>query len=205
MMLKADHIADLLEGGNNINEKDPLVITPSPDLCALKKSGAASVDLRLGCWFVTLRNLRISHLTINDSTSDEPQEQITKMQYVPFGTEYYLHPRSFVLGVTLEWLRIPKDLGGYIVGRSRWGRRGLVIATAAGVHPGFTGCLALELSNLGEIPIAIKPGMTISQLFLHQAIGAQAYVDKSTFIGTRKPILGQLQSDETAMKLATPL
>ena len=36
---------------------------------------------------------------------------------------------------------------GYVIGRSSWGRRGLVIATAVEVHPGFVGCLTLEITG----------------------------------------------------------
>lgn len=43
------------------------------------------------------------------------------------------------------------------MGKSSLGRRGLVIETAPGVHPGFSGCLTLELANVGEIPIVLKP------------------------------------------------
>ncbi len=100
-----------------------------------------------------------------------------------FGEDFILHPRSFVLGVTLEWLRMPSNFAGYVIGKSSWGRRGLIIATATGVHPGFTGCLTLELSNIGDLPIAIRPGMTIAQLFVHSAIGIRGdkSIDKTAF------------------------
>lgn len=47
------------------------------------------------------------------------------------------------------------------------GRRELIIETAAGLLPGFSGCLALERSNVGEVPIALLPGMRICQIFLY--------------------------------------
>jgi dCTP deaminase len=111
-----------------------------------------------------------------------------------------LHPRNFVLGVTLEWLKMPPDLAGYIVGRSSWGRRGLIIATAAGVHPGFTGCLTLEITNLGEIPIEVRPGMAVSQLFLHSVDGGGGR-DASPFGGRSRPTLGTIDMDPVAKAL----
>jgi dCTP deaminase len=164
MILKSERIAQVLQDGATEGAKDPFVITPMPDLQRLTESGSASIDLRLGTWFATLRRARLSHLSVTGQT---PESQLTRTQYVPFGREYVLHPQGFVLGVTLEWLRLPGSLAAYVIGRSSWGRRGLIIATATGVHPGFTGCLALELSNIGEIPIVIRPGMPICQLFLH--------------------------------------
>ena len=66
----------------------------------------------------------------------------------------------------------------YVIGRSTLGRIGLVVATAIGIHPGFQGCLTLELANIGEVPIKMRPGMRIAQLFLHAADGSK--VDKIT-------------------------
>jgi dCTP deaminase len=128
--------------------------------------------------------------------------QATKTTYVPFGQDFFLHPRAFVLAVTLEWVRIPGNLAAYVVCKSSWGRCGLIIATATGVHPGFKGCLTLELSNVGEIPIGIKPGISICQLFLHEVSSTDEHVDSSSFVGTRKPMLRRVQLDEFARKLA---
>jgi dCTP deaminase len=94
-------------------------------------------------------------------------------------------------------------VAGYVVGKSSLGRRGLIIATATGVHPGFTGCLTLELTNVGEIPVAIQPGMRICQLFLHRVGGrASKNVDKSTLVGLRRPQLGLYKTDKVATRLA---
>jgi dCTP deaminase len=200
MILKSDIIAKLLEEGSHTGAADPLVITPSPpDLGELAKSGAASIDIRLGTWFMNLRQARMPHLAI-DAPGAQPQ--LTKTHYVPFGSEYFLHPGNFVLSVTLEWIRLPRNLAAYVIGKSSWGRRGLIIATATGVHPGFKGCLTLELSNVGELPIAIKPGMNICQLFFHRVETENNEVDKSLFIGLRRPTIGKLHLDPIARKLA---
>ena len=197
MIFKAELLAEFIE---NPDPKDPLVIVPRPNLTELRESGSASVDLRLGTWFVTPRQARMSRLDI--IKGETTQAQFTKTSYVPFGSEYYLHPRSFVLGVTLEWVRLPKDFAGYLVGKSSWGRCGLIVATAVGVHPGFVGCLTLELSNTGEVPIPVIPGMAICQLFLHRVETSTDDIDRSRFVGLRQPILGEIKLDEMAQKLA---
>ena len=76
------------------------------------------------------------------------------------------------------------------------------IATAVGVHSGFSGCLTLEITNLGEVPIAIYPGMTICQLFLHKVQTSEQTSDSTTFFGKSKPVLGRILLDDTARKLA---
>ena len=72
----------------------------------------------------------------------------------------------------------------------------MVIETAPGVHPGFSGCLTLELANVGEIPIVLMPGTSICQLFIHQVEGAHKLADKSGFIGFRQPRLGRITIDK---------
>lgn len=197
MLLKSDIIANRLEAVPR--SKDPLIIEPLPDLDELKSSGSAAVDLRLGTWFVTMKHTKIPFLEVDQKN----EYKFIKQHYVRFGTDFILHPGSFALGVTLEWIRLPADLGAYVVGKSSWGRRGLIIATAAGVHPGFTGCLTLELSNVGEIPIAIKPGMNICQLFIHSLeTGSGTKVDKSNFNGKRKPVVGNPSIDTVMQKLS---
>lgn len=203
-MLKADYIAELIKDGEIAGESDPLVIAPFSDENweDLQGSGAASIDLRLGTWFVTLKHYRMSSLQVSHPST---QFQLTKTHYVPFGREFYLHPGKFALAITLEWVRIPTTLAGYVIGKSKWGRRGLIIATAAGVHPGFTGCLTLELSNVGEIPIAINPGMSLCQLCLHRVEHSSAIirdaVDQTRYMGQRKPMLGDIEPDDTATAL----
>ena len=201
MILKADQIARELE--KPTNQEDPLIITPQPNLENLRKSGAASVDIRLGCWFLSCRQSRTPFLDVYEKSVDIPNEdKLTKSYYVPFGKGFVLHPRTFVLAITMEWIRLPANLAAYVIGRSSWGRHGLIIATATGVHPGFTGCLTLELSNVGEIPITVKPGTTICQIFIHQVeSGEPNIVDRSSFIGRRKPTLGANLLDETAQQL----
>jgi dCTP deaminase len=199
-MLSSSEIADLLEKGGD----DPLVVTlPGGISKDLRDRSAASIDLRLGTWFVTPRVNKVPYLNVLDESKSEAVEAPSlKSHYVPFGDKFILHPRNFVLGVTLEWIRMPSFLGGYIVGRSSWGRRGLIIATAAGVHPGFTGCLTLELTNLGEIPIEIRPGMAVSQLFLHRVTGGDK-VKTGPLGGLRRPSLAKIELDDIARKLGS--
>ncbi len=80
--------------------------------------------------------------------ADDPS-RLAKYHFVPFGDRFILQPGDFVLGITFEWLKLPSDLAGFVTGKSKWGRRGLIVETAAGIHPGFCGCLTLEIGNVG--------------------------------------------------------
>lgn len=155
---------------DRLNETDPsrrLWITPLLD--EDEQLGRGAVDLRLGTEFLMLQRFQRAGLEPskdNQIVLDEMQEQVI----VPVGEELWLHPHQFVLAATLEYLGIPDDVSACVVGRSSWGRLGLLVATAIFVHPGFRGCLTLELVNEGEAPIRLSPGMRIAQLTLEQLL-----------------------------------
>lgn len=144
--------------------EDRLLFTPLLDDAQI---GPASVDLRLGSTFFLLRHARGSGL---DPATDE-QEEVERIQErfdIPLGRRLWLHPGHFLLGSTLEYMRIPCDMGGYVLARSSWGRVGLLVATAVMVQPGYTGTLTLELVNHGGSPIALYPGLRVAQLAIHR-------------------------------------
>jgi len=201
MIIDAHKIAEYLSASD---DPDPLIVTPLPDVASLRNKGAASLDLRLGCWFVTLRQTRMTCIDPIGENSDSGHGNISKEFFIPFGQYFVLHPGTFTLGVTLEWIRLKRDIAGVVTGKSSWGRRGLVIATATGVHPGFTGCLTLEITNLGEIPILIYPGMEICQIFMHRVESPGNFVDDSQYNGRRKPALGRVNIDRVSKALAQP-
>ncbi len=201
MLVKARALADYIRTGG----PDGLTVVPLPDISKIEETGAASIDLRLGRWFITFRPTRMSRLEVTDQGEAPTNEAgLTKLHFVPFGDAFTLHPRGFVLGITLEWLRLPAGLGGFVGGKSSWGRRGLIIETAAGIHPGFSGCLTLEMTNLGEVPIAILPGMPICQVVFHQTSDSDT-LNLSTFHGRRKPNLGVIRVDPVLEKLKQPI
>jgi dCTP deaminase len=134
--------------------------------------------------------------------SGEPHRadlDLAQSHFVRFDDKFILHPGRFVLGATLEWVRMPSNCCGSIVGRSSLGRHGLSIETAPVVHPGFSGCLTLELSNVGEIPIALRPGMEIAQLQIAIASGTGA--GSGRFKGYRRPTLGRRDADPVLGRL----
>lgn len=204
MILTNQSIVQRLEEGR----KDPsldssLVIAPSPDVNKLHAEAGASVDLRLGCWFLSPRFSHMPAYPSDQRGESKSEHVLAERRYVRFGNEFFLHPRRFVLAATLEWLRIPSDLCGYVTGKSSWGRHGLVIETAPGVHPGFRGCLTLELANVGEVPIRLEPGLLICQLFLHRVSG-DIGAGKSKLEGSRIPRLLPIIPDAFATQLNRP-
>jgi dCTP deaminase len=198
VVLSASLLSDEIAKGNECHE-DGIAIVPSPDLLALKNGGEASVNLRLGRWFLTLRASSETHLDTS-YVEGSNETKYSKKYFVPFGEKFVLHPGRFVLASTLEWIKVPRKYAAFVVGKSSLGRRGVVIETAAGVHPGFCGCLTLEIANVGEIPVRLEAGMMICQLFFH-SIEGEGGLSNSGFSGQRKPRLGQVKEDKVLINL----
>lgn len=154
-----------------------LVVTPLLD--PINQIGDSSVDVRLGNEFVLIRKRTFG--TLNLEKPENIQDNIAKYQEklrIELRKPFILHPGQLVLGSTLEYIRLPNDIACYVIGRSSWGRLGLVIATASAVAPNFRGCVTLELINHGEVPLVLYPGIRIAQLVLHWTQGKGEYTGR---------------------------
>jgi dCTP deaminase len=141
-----------------------LVVTPLLDD---DQVGDASIDLRLGTEFLSLSRSNLPGL--NPAEADPRAiERIHKRFLHPFGEPLWLRPGQFLLGSTLEWVRLPNDLAGMLIGRSSWARLGLVVEMAGLVQPGFAGALTYELANVTDSAIALYPGLRIAQLAIYR-------------------------------------
>jgi dCTP deaminase len=148
MVLADRTIARLLASGRiEIDPYDDSLLQPS------------SVDVRADRYFRVFRNNLYPYIDVK-----REQEDLTEL--VEVGDEpFILHPGEFVLGSTLERVRLPDDLVGRLEGKSSLGRLGLLIHSTAGfIDPGFDGHVTLELSNVANLPITIYAGMKIGQL-----------------------------------------
>ena len=95
----------------------------------------------------------------------KPLDDITELVEVAETEAFILHPGEFVLGSTLERIRLPDDLVARLEGKSSLGRLGLLIHSTAGfIDPGWDGHVTLELSNVANLPITLYVGMKIGQL-----------------------------------------
>jgi dCTP deaminase len=149
MVLSDRTIARLLEAGRiEIDPYDRELLQPS------------SVDVRVDRFFRVFHNNRYPFIDVR-----EEQEDLTELVEVDGDTPFVLHPGEFVLGSTLERVRLPDDLVARLEGKSSLGRRGLLIHSTAGfIDPGWNGHVTLELSNVANLPVTIYPGMKIGQI-----------------------------------------
>jgi dCTP deaminase len=76
-----------------------------------------------------------------------------------------LPPHTFVLGRTVEYLRIPHDVLALCTGKSSYARCGVVVNTTP-LEPGWEGYVTLCLANTGPRPVRLYIGEGIAQLIL---------------------------------------
>lgn len=175
----------------------------SPILCE-HQIGASSIDLRMGNVALMARARGSSHVDpALDKADSRRNPYLTEMRRqqkherfeLPFGAELLLHPGALALVPTLEWVRLPADLMGEVTARSTWAREGLSIATATMIEPGYEGIVTLELANLGQIPIALYPGLMIAQIAFAPVQQGENRTDKGQFKGSFSPGQGRLAKD----------
>ncbi|MCW2981243.1 MAG: dcd [Solirubrobacterales bacterium] len=185
------HYEALVAATDDPDLRRRLVVMPLMDKAQI---GPASIDIRLGTEFKLLR--RIDDAGLDPGSHHQPDvERMQEHVSIPIGESLWLHPGQFVLGSTLEFIRFPVHLSGYVVGRSSWGRLGLLIATAIMVQPGFAGNLTLELVNHGEGPIALYPGCRIGQLAVHTLPGDTAHPYTGKYLGPIGPEISRFTKE----------
>lgn len=141
----------------------------------LSQVGPTSVDLTLGNEFRVFKKVgRIFHIE-----EDVNFEGITELVRVNFDDYLLLMPGELVHGITVERIRLPMNLAGWIEGRSRFARIGLMIHVTAGlVQPGCDNKQVLEISNMSSMPLALHPGTRICQIVLEEVKGSAVYQGK---------------------------
>lgn len=95
----------------------------------IQQVGPASVDFRLGNMFKTYKRSKIAAIDPRDPNSIH---ELIESHHVADGDFFMLHPGQFVLGVTMEKIRVPYDLVARCEGRSSLGRLGVIIHSTAG-------------------------------------------------------------------------
>ena len=149
MILSDKSIKEEIQKGNILIEPyHPECIQPS------------SIDVHLDSKFLVFN--KEQHALINVK---EKQEGLMQKAESTEKEPFILHPGEFVLGSTVERVKMPNNIAGRIEGKSSLGRLGLLIHSTAGyIDAGWDGNLTLELSNVSPLPITLYPNMKIGQI-----------------------------------------
>lgn len=143
-----------------------ITITPLDE----NQIGVASIDLTLGD---EIRQINPAPGAIDIVEETDYREHTRVISLDP---PYVLHPGETIHGITRELVELPGDLCGFLEGRSRYARLGLMIhVTSALVQPGVNNRQVLELSNVSSQPLRIHAGVRICQLVVMRTEGTAVY------------------------------
>ena len=136
----------------------------------ISQVGVASIDLTLGS--------EIREIVDDDSAipvvDDTDYRDHTRVHGLD--RPYRLEPGVTIHGITAEHVTLPDDLCGFLEGRSRFARLGLMIhVTSALVQPGVSNRQVLEMSNVSSRALEIVAGVRICQLVLMRTEGRAVY------------------------------
>lgn len=135
--------------------------------------GPASIDLHLGD---EIRVMRGGPAVI-DLSEDADYRAVTEVQRLD--SAYLLQPGETIHGITREHIRLPGDICGWLEGRSRFARLGLMIHVTSGfVAPGVNNRQVLELANVAGRPLAVHAGVRLCQLVLQRTEGSAVYAGR---------------------------
>ena len=159
-----------------------------------KRLQPATYDISLGNTFIV--NDAHSTKAIDPAKGIYPNTQNIE---VKDGDEFILHPGVSILGYSKE--RFGSDQ--YLIevnGKSSLARIGLIVHNSASiVNPGHYLNIALELCNLNNVPIVLRPGMEIAQLTFStlsshtkQSYKQTGRYHKNNFLGYVPPKSGPL-------------
>lgn len=139
------------------------IVVESPLNDHEKNIHASSMDFRLGKYFKMYKHTKFPVL---DPVKMQSFEGLTELvEITDPGEPFIVHPGDFVLGVTLEKVKLPNNLVARVEGRSSIGRLGIIVHSTAGfIDAGFEGTITLEITNINRIPVALYPGMRVCQL-----------------------------------------
>jgi dCTP deaminase len=158
-VLTRDAILRELEAGR-------LVIEP----LAAEQVGPASIDLTLGDEIRAIEP-GADHIPIRDEVDYRDHTRSLRLD-----APYRLSPGGTIHGITVERITLPPDLCGFLEGRSRFARLGLMIhVTSAFVQPGVSNRQVLEMSNVSGHPLLIHAGVRLCQLVLMRTEGRAVY------------------------------
>jgi dCTP deaminase len=143
-----------------------LVVEPWSD----DQLGAASIDLTLGDEIRVIER-EGEPIDLREDADYRDHTRVCSLQ-----EPFVLDSGRTIHGITRERIALPPNLCGFLEGRSRFARLGLMIhVTSAFVQPGVSNRQVLEMSNVSDRPLRIHAGVRLCQLVLMRTEGEARY------------------------------
>ena len=142
------------------------------------KINGATIDVRLGNSFHVFREHSAPYIDLSgpkEEVSAQLESVMSDEILIADDEAFFLHPGVLALATTLESVKLPANIIGWLDGRSSLARLGLMVhVTAHRIDPGWEGKIVLEFYNSGKLPLALRPNMVIGALSFEVLSGTAA-------------------------------
>lgn len=130
-----------------------------------------SFDLRLGNEFGQIRSTPYL-VDLSETVIDSSADCLPEVAWIREDAYYLLPPESSIVAKTVQSVKLPEYLCGWVTGRGRFVVLGLNIHIATGfVQPGSEGQLFFLVTNISSSYVKLVPGTKICQLVLQEVYG----------------------------------
>ncbi len=166
--------------------------------------GPMSLDLRLGYDFLVSVVNQYPSVRLHPKHNTSGPDSFFQSVRRDLGDAFLIHPSQTVLATTLEYIGLPSDVYGEIVGRNSYSRLGMSISSM--FQPGFRGCVSLELFNHSNAPIELIVGSRIVQarFFRVEANESHSADDQPRkYFGNIRPTISRASLDDDLDRLAS--
>ncbi|OGL49580.1 MAG: dCTP deaminase [Candidatus Schekmanbacteria bacterium RIFCSPHIGHO2_02_FULL_38_11] len=117
-------------------------------------------DMRISDEFKIFTNINIATIDPKNFSSDS---------FVDFkGEVCIIPPNSFVLGRSVEYFKIPRDVLAICFGKSTYARCGIIVNVTP-FEPEWEGYVTIEISNTTQLPAKIYANEGIAQVIFLQS------------------------------------
>ncbi len=158
-----------------------IIINPPPSSGDPKAYDTTAVNLHISNELLIPKSKKeLSGLPIDYGCADIKDILRILYEQETIEKDYILEPGQFILGQTVETIELPaipdeRDgtyLAARVEGKSSLARLGLTVHfTAPTIHAFFKGKITLEIVNLGNGRVMLRPGMAFCQLIFEKVAG----------------------------------
>lgn len=138
----------------------PFVISQISDGVISYGLGSYGYDIRIADEFKIFTNI---NSVVVDPKNFDPAS------FVEFtGPVCTIPPNSFALGRSIEYMRMPQNVTGIVLGKSTYARCG-IITNFTPLEAGWEGHITIEISNTTPLPARIYAGEGIAQVLFFES------------------------------------
>ncbi|MDD5331569.1 MAG: dCTP deaminase [Candidatus Nanoarchaeia archaeon] len=134
--------------------------------------GPGSVDLTLDNKFRTFKKSKKIY-NLDENLDYKKLTNFTEKNSI------VIKPNETVLAMTKEKITLAENICGWLEGRSRFARVGLMVHISASfLQPGINNFQVLEMNNMGKVPLRLNVGTRICQIIFEKTEGKARYQGK---------------------------